>query len=127
MEMKQMVYGPAELPEELYNGEYKEHKFTIFNWGTHPTAYIENKLNITNYNDFRLENIAVHGGFSFLGKGYWSKESKKITWLGWPDGNLSDYAKRFELGYIPKRRKLRDNIVQEDVFYLIEQGVRNES
>ena len=44
-----------------------------------------------------------------------------------PDGNLSDYAKRFELGYIPKRRKTRDNIAQEDFFYLIEQGVRNES
>lgn len=29
-----------------------------------------------------------------------------------PDGNLSDYAKRFENGYIPKRRKKRENFTQ---------------
>lgn len=38
-----------------------------------------------------------------------------------PDGNLSDYAKRFEAGYVPKRRKTRENVIQEDFFNLIEQ------
>lgn len=33
-----------------------------------------------------------------------------------PDGNLSDYAKRFEAGYIPKRRKKRQTYVQLDMF-----------
>lgn len=38
-----------------------------------------------------------------------------------PDGNPSDYAKRFEAGYVPKRRKTRENVIQEDFFNLIEQ------
>lgn len=33
-----------------------------------------------------------------------------------PDGNLSDYAKRFEAGYVPKRRKKRQTSVQMDMF-----------
>ena len=38
-----------------------------------------------------------------------------------PDGNPSDYAKRFEAGYVPKRRKTRESVIQEDFFNLIEQ------
>lgn len=33
-----------------------------------------------------------------------------------PDGNPSDYAKRFEAGYVPKRRKKRQMYVQMDMF-----------
>lgn len=38
-----------------------------------------------------------------------------------PKLNLSDFAKRFEAGYVPKRRKTRENVIQEDFFNLIEQ------
>lgn len=37
-----------------------------------------------------------------------------------PDGNLSDYAKRFENGYIPERRKKRTNIAQISIFDIME-------
>lgn len=33
-----------------------------------------------------------------------------------PDGNLSDYAKRFEAGYVPKRRKKRQKFIQLSIF-----------
>ena len=33
-----------------------------------------------------------------------------------PDGNLSDYAKRFENGYVPVRRKKREKYVQTSIF-----------
>ena len=33
-----------------------------------------------------------------------------------PDGNPSDYAKRFENGYVPKRRKKRQKYVQLSIF-----------
>lgn len=36
-----------------------------------------------------------------------------------PDGNLSDYAKRFENGYVPVRRKKRENSVQLNYFDLL--------
>lgn len=32
------------------------------------------------------------------------------------DGNLSDYAKRFEAGYVPKRRKKRQKFIQLSIF-----------
>ena len=60
MKIKQMVYGGREKTEVLCEGRYKNHKFAILSLGTHPTAYVENKLNITNYNDFRLKNVEVH-------------------------------------------------------------------
>lgn len=37
-----------------------------------------------------------------------------------PDGNPSDYAKRFEAGYIPVRRKKRDKYVQTSIFDFLE-------
>lgn len=37
-----------------------------------------------------------------------------------PDGNLSDYAKRFENGYIPQRRKKRQKFIQTNMFDLID-------
>ena len=36
-----------------------------------------------------------------------------------PDGNPSDYAKRFEAGYVPKRRKKRESSVQLNFFDLL--------
>lgn len=36
-----------------------------------------------------------------------------------PDGNLSDYAKRFESGYVPKRRKKREKYKQMSIFDLL--------
>lgn len=38
-----------------------------------------------------------------------------------PDGNLSDYAKRFENGYVPIRRKKRDKYVQTSIFDFLTQ------
>ena len=37
-----------------------------------------------------------------------------------PNGNLSDYAKRFENGYVPIRRKKRDKYVQTSIFDFLE-------
>lgn len=37
-----------------------------------------------------------------------------------PEGNLSDYAKLFENGYIPKRRKKRQKFIQTNMFDLID-------
>lgn len=37
-----------------------------------------------------------------------------------PDGNLSDFAKRFEAGYVPKRRKKREKYVQTSIFDFLE-------
>ena len=76
--MKEMIYGERmENPDVLYSGEYRGHKFAILNLGTHPTAYVEDKIGLMGYEDFRLNEISVHGGFTFHDTGYWSNESEK--------------------------------------------------
>ena len=89
--MKEMVYGNNKNPEVLYSGEYKGHKFAILSLGSHPTAYVEDKIGLMGYEDFRLEEISVHGGFNFHDTGYWSNESKKISWLGWSYDHWDDF------------------------------------
>lgn len=90
--MKEMIYGERkENPDVLYSGEYKEHKFAILNLGTHPTAYIEDKVGLTGCEDFRLNGVSVHGGFTFHDTGYWGDESEKISWLGWDYSHLCDF------------------------------------
>ena len=89
--MKEMVYGNRKKPEVLYSGDYKGHKFAILNLGSHPTAYIENKMAITDCYDCRLDNVGVHGGFTYCDQGYWDEESKKTSWLGWDYAHCDDY------------------------------------
>lgn len=92
MKIKQMVYSESrEIPDVLYEGEYKNHKFAILSLGTHPTAYVEDKIGLIGYEDFRLNGISVHGGFTFHDTGYWGDESKKILWLGWDYAHSGDF------------------------------------
>ena len=77
--MKEMIYSADKKNEVLHSGEYKGHKFTILNVGTHPTAYVECKLdNCNSYYDERLDVITVHGGFTYYGQACWDKADKTI-------------------------------------------------
>ena len=90
--MKKMIYGERrEQPEVLYSGEYRGHKFAILNLGSHPTAYIENKMAITDYYDCRLDNVEVHGGFTYCDTGHLNEESNKMSWLGWDYAHSGDF------------------------------------
>ena len=89
--MKEMIYGRRKKPEVLYHGKYKDHKFAILSLGSHPTAYIENKMGIIDYDDFRINDVWVHGGFTYCDIGYWNDESKKSSWLGWDYAHFNDY------------------------------------
>ena len=96
--MKEMVYSSNRICEVLHKGEYKGYKFCIMNLGTHPTAYVECKLeNCNSYGDDRLDEISVHGGFTFLGNAYWDKEDKTL-YLGWDYAHYMDYA-GYELNF----------------------------
>lgn len=89
--MKEMVYENRKKSEVLYSGEYKGHKFAILSLGSHPTAYVENKMAITDYYDCRLDNVCVHGGFTYCDNGYWGRKSKETSWLGWDYAHCNDY------------------------------------
>lgn len=90
--MNEMNYTTERKMEILFSGEYKEHKFYILNLGTHPTAYVENKFqNLSSYGDERLDNIEVHGGFTYSDGAYWDKEDKS-AYLGWDYAHCFDYA-----------------------------------
>lgn len=86
-----MVYSAKSTTEILHKGQYKGYEFCILNLGTHPTAYVECKLeNCSSYEDERLDNISVHGGFTYFGKGYWENNEK--DYLGWDYAHYMDYA-----------------------------------
>lgn len=89
--MKEMVYGLRKKCEVLYSGVYKGHKFAIINLWSHPTAYVENKMGIVDYNACLLDNVKVHDGFTYCDTGYWDEESKKTSWLGWDYAHYDDY------------------------------------
>ena len=124
--MKEMVYGRMKEIFVLYSGEYKKHKFAIINLGKHPTAYIENKIDVDDYESYLFDNINVHGGFNFCRNGYWTEESKKLSWLGWDYGHLGDYC-----GYLTENenkgnKKWTTNEIFEEVKYVIDQIIKIE-
>lgn len=70
-----MVYSTEHKREILYDGIYEGHKFAILDLGTHPTAYVECKIkDCVSYNDERLDDIQVHGGFTFFDKSRWTTQ-----------------------------------------------------
>ena len=89
--MKKWYMDSEKKCEILYSGEYKRHKFAIINLWSHPTAYVENKMGIIDYNACLLDDVKVHGGFTYCDTGYWSEESKNISWLGWDYAHYGDY------------------------------------
>ena len=125
--MKEMVYSPEMRQKEiLFKGEYKEHKFCILNLGWHPTAYVECKINnIQYYGDDRLDDISVHGGFTYFDGVNWDDKEDKCVYLGWDYGHCYDYS-GLDLKYpdlyndIP-RKKWTTSEIFEEVKSVIEQ------
>lgn len=66
-------------------GVYEGIKYFIVSYGTHPCAYIENVWKFDDYDDDRLYEIEVHGGFTFLG------EREQTNCLGWDYAHYCDY------------------------------------
>ena len=91
--MKEMVYCDRKKPEILDSGEYKGHKYVILSLGSHPTAYVENKIGVADYWDNILDDIEVHGGFTYCGNAYWDEtNSDKTNYLGWDYAHLGDFC-----------------------------------
>lgn len=117
MKIKQMVYGERkEIPEVLCEGRYKNHKFVILNLGTHPAAYVEDKIGIKSYYDFRFSKVYVHGGFSFNDVGYWGKNSEKQKWVGWDYTHSGDFKGAYpEINLFFKPKKWTTAEIYEQV------------
>lgn len=114
--MKKMVYSMEKKYEVLHSGVYKGFKFFIISYGFHPCAYVENKLNIKNYNDDILSDVDVHCGFTFLGV----KEGTEV--LGWDYGHICDYCAYMEgLDGIDDLKKWTTEEITAEVFHVINQ------
>lgn len=122
--MKEMQYTSSSKKEVLHSGEYLEHKFAILNLGTHPTAYVECKLdNCNSYDDERICDIGVHGGFTFIGNAYWD-EKDNTCYLGWDYAHYADYAGYeilFPLDMRSNGKKWTTNEIYEEVKSVIVQ------
>lgn len=127
--MKEMIYGFRKNPEVLYSGEFKDHKFAIISLGSHPTAYVENKMNIIDCDDSRVDYVRVHGGFTYCDIGYWDEESKKTSWLGWDYAHYGDYVYSYYSDVMPwLDKKWSTTEIYGEVISVIEQiiAVENE-
>ena len=122
--MKEMVYQVDHKREVLYDGVYEGHKFAILSLGTHPTAYVECKLeDCYSCEDERLDDIKVHGGFTYFDKTRWG-EPDDIYYLGWDYAHYMDYAGYEEIYPLECRtngRKWTTKEIFEEVKSVIEQ------
>ena len=122
--MKEMIYTANRKLEVLHSGEYQGHKFAVLSLGTHPTAYVECKIDdCRSYGDDRLDDIRVHGGFTYFNSAYWDKEDT-TPYLGWDYAHYSDYAGyeiHFPLDMGSNGKKWTTYEIYEEVKSVIEQ------
>lgn len=122
--MTEMAYTSKQSQTVLHEGIYNGYKFYILSLGTHPVAYVECKLEkCCSYNDERLDDVCVHGGFTYYGEAAWVTDDKK-KYLGWDYAHLNDYA-GYEIRLAPQYRsggkKWTTEEIYEEVKFVIEQ------
>lgn len=115
--MKEMVYRKPSSTEILDQGEHKGFKYAILSLGTHPCAYVENKLHVQDCYDECLSGIKVHGGFTYVGMRL-SRYGDYTDYLGWDYGHYSDYFYN-TLGIYGKMWTTEE--IQKEVFNVIDQ------
>lgn len=102
--MKEMEYKPYELNENggikseiLCTEIYHNIPYVVISYFDHPCAYIVNPFNnLTSYFDEKLDDIIVHGGFTFFGdlkqilpENFYLFQEK---FLGWDYAHAGDYC-----------------------------------
>lgn len=90
--MKQMVYTNRHPREVLHSGEYRGYKFAITSFGSHPCAYIENKMGACDEDDEKVYGLGAHGDITYCGECLWDEEDK-TSWIGWAYNLYTDYAR----------------------------------
>ena len=115
--MKRMIYSDKRKEEILEQGCYKGYKYVILNLGTHPTAYVENKLHVNSYADDKLTDINVHGGFTYLGQRLFHC-GDATEYIGWDYAHYDDFC-----GFAPEvgGKRWATEEIQKDVFMVIDQ------
>lgn len=109
MNNKELYYSDISY-HLIDEGIYKGIKYFIISYGTHPCAYIENVWKFDDYDDDRLYEIEVHGGFTFLG------ERERTNCLGWNYAHYCDYYEYPNIAIAPisgLRRWMYEDILEE--------------
>ena len=123
-----MIYSLIREVKVLYKGEYKNYKFCIVSLGTHPTAYVECKLdNCKSYYDKRILDVKVHGDFTYMGEAYWDTEDQ-TTYLGWDYSHDGDYCTLLPFTVFEKRWTTQEiyDQVKSVIEQLIEREIKND-
>ena len=122
--MEEMVYQNSRTVKLLHSGFYKGVPFAILSLGTHPTAYVENIIHVSNYDDDLLRDVDVHGGFTFCSKGYWGdKNTNGLSWLGWDYAHCYDFMGYYGVddGTLYKQKRWSTEEILGEVYHVIDQ------
>ena len=95
--MKQMIYTPnrKNKGEILATGTYKNFKYYVVSYGTHPCAYVDVSNTSLANKDYHENDINCHGGLTY-GRDYLSAvdtERANGKWyIGWDYDHYGDYT-----------------------------------
>lgn len=123
--MKQMIYKENRKTELLDSGVYRGYKYAIVSNGTHPCAYVENKIGVTDMFDDVAKDVECHFGVNYVGEAYWD-ENDNVSYIGWDYAHCSDFA-----GYYTEKdewlwnytKRWTTEEIQEEVFGVIDRFV----
>lgn len=100
--MKQMIYTPNinNKGEILATGTYKNFKYYVVSYGTHPCAYVDVSNTSLANKDYNENDIVCHGGLTY-GRDYLSAVDTKRAngkWcIGWDYAHYGDYMPNFHI------------------------------
>lgn len=95
--MNQMIYTPNrnDKGEILATGTYKNFKYYVVSYGTHPCAYVDVSNTSLANKDYHENDIDCHGGLTY-GRDYLSAvgtERANGKWyIGWDYDHYGDYT-----------------------------------
>ena len=104
MQENKRLYGEEVKPRVIGYGSYKGVKWAITSVkGTHPCAYIEDKLE-GRYEELYEIPLYVHGGVTFRDYCHFNPEEANVKYIGWDYAHLGDYL---DYHYMPEKIRLK--------------------
>jgi hypothetical protein len=95
--MKQMIYtlNRKNKGEILATGTYKNFKYYVVSYGTHPCAYVDVSNTLLANKDYHENDIDCHGGLTY-GRDYLSAvdtgRANGKWYIGWDYDHYGDYT-----------------------------------
>ena len=101
--IKEMIYSSTRKREVLARGAHKGYEYAVVSYGHHPCAYVAVSEGQPYYHaiDFDEVDLKMHGGCTFVDRGFSDLFDFDKKVIGWDYGHYNDFSGTYLITQYP--------------------------